>query len=56
MALYDQGKYEEAVTAFQRAIIDSEPAYYSHRGIAFFQLGKYEEALNDFHMAISKDE
>eukprot|EP00347_Sterkiella_histriomuscorum_P006605 403352130 len=57
MALFDKQNYEEALFVFGRAIsIDSEPAHYSHRGIAFFQLGKYEEALNDFHMAISKQE
>lgn len=56
MALFDKGSYEEALLAFSRAIIDSEPEVYSHRGITFFMLGKYEEALNDFHMAISKDD
>lgn len=54
-AYLEEGKYEEAVTAFQKAIEDEKYGEQAYRGagIAYFEMGKYEEALGYFKSAFS---
>lgn len=54
LALLDQKKYEEAVTAFTLALKDSpsEAFFWERRGYALYCLKKHYEAINSYTMAI----
>jgi len=54
VALYMQGKYDEAIDAYDEAIeLDKEYATaWSNRGAAYAKLGKYQAALQHFEFAI----
>lgn len=55
MALFEKGKFEEAIDHYNKAILIS-PLYslaYSNRGTAYAGLGEYQQAINDFNKAIS---
>lgn len=51
----EEGKYEEAITAFQKAIEDEKYGEQAYRGvgIAYFEMGEYEKALHYFESAFS---
>jgi len=51
----EEGKYEEAVDAFHKAIEESKYGEQAYRGagIAYFEMGEYEEALGYFESAFS---
>lgn len=51
----EEGKYEEAVTAFKKAIEDEKYGEQAYRGvaIAYFEMGEYEQALEYFETAFS---
>lgn len=54
-ALKNAGRYEEAISAYGRAI-DLKPDYsnaYYGRGTAYSNLGRYSEALKDFNITIA---
>ena len=54
IALFEEGKIEEAINHFSEAIL-ANPNYsnaYLNRGIAYFKLGKYQRAIDDFNKAI----
>lgn len=62
--LVGQGRYEEAVAAFSKAIdIDPNnakahynmPAAYNHLGLGLTKMGKHEEAVEAFRKAVSMD-
>ena len=53
-AIADQGKYDEAVHAYDKAI-ELEPKYsdaWNNRGEAFHNWGKFDEAIRCFDKAI----
>jgi tetratricopeptide (TPR) repeat protein len=52
--LYEQGKYEEAITAFQEALkLNKKDSYYDNAlGIAYSAQGNHEEAINAYRKAI----
>ena len=53
----DLGKYDEAITAFTKAIeIDPKTsAIYYNRGTAYFVLEAYQKAIDDYSKAIELD-
>jgi S-layer protein (TIGR01567 family) len=55
-ALYDQGKYDEAIVAFDESIrIDPEYKWAWHdKGNALYKLGKHDEAIRAFDEAIKR--
>jgi tetratricopeptide (TPR) repeat protein len=56
-ALDDQGKYDEAIQAFDNAIgIDPKDVdAWNYKGIALHKLGKYDEAIKAYDKAIELD-
>ena len=54
LALYDMGKYEEAIKAYDKAIeINPEEAgAWYNKGLALYDMGKYEEAIKAYDKAI----
>ncbi len=57
IALYGQGKYDEAIQAFDEAIeINPQNAdTWNNKGTALANLGKYDEAIQAFNEAIALD-
>lgn len=57
MSLAEQGKYEDAITDYTRAIeIDPGKAdYYVNRGIAYLNMKQFDLAIADFDKAIELD-
>jgi tetratricopeptide (TPR) repeat protein len=57
MILASQGKYEEAIKAFDMAISgnDKYALAYNNRGAAKFKLEYYREAVKDFNIALKLD-
>jgi S-layer protein (TIGR01567 family) len=55
-ALYDQGKYDEAIEAFDESIrIDPEYKWAWHdKGFALYKLGRHNEAIRAFDEAIKR--
>ena len=55
-ALYDQGKYDEAIVAFDESIrIDPEYKWAWHdKGFALYKLGRHNEAIRAFDEAIKR--
>ena len=55
LELYDKGKYEEAITCFDKALKMSEDSYqiWNNKGLAYYKLKKYEEAIKYFEKALS---
>ena len=55
VAYLEEGKYEEAVSAFQKAIEECKYGEQAYRGvgIAYFEMGDYEKALGYFKTAFS---
>ena len=51
----EEGKYEEAISAFQKAIEEEKYGEQAYRGvaIAYFEMGEYETALGYFESAFS---
>ncbi|MCJ7444174.1 MAG: tetratricopeptide repeat protein [Methanotrichaceae archaeon] len=56
-ALYDQGKYDEAIRAYDKAIkLDPNHAdAWNNKGNAFFNLNKYDKAISAYDKAIGLD-
>jgi tetratricopeptide (TPR) repeat protein len=56
-ALYKQGKYNEAITAYDEAIrLDPNRALvWNNKGTALSELGKYDEAIEAYDEAIRLD-
>ncbi len=57
IALYRDGKYDEAITNYQKAI-DLDPKYanvYNNIGDALYRQGKYEKAISNYKRAIDLD-
>jgi tetratricopeptide (TPR) repeat protein len=55
--LDDEGKYDEAITEFSKAI-ELDPNYelaYYDRGTVYHKIGQYELAIDDFSMALEVD-
>lgn len=55
--LYNQGKYEEAIQAFDKAI-EIEPQFaaaWNNKGVTLNRLGRYEEALQVYDKALEFD-
>jgi tetratricopeptide (TPR) repeat protein len=57
LALYDQGKYDEAIQAYDKAIeIDPQNAdAWDNKGTTLHKLGKYDEAIQAYDKAIELD-
>jgi Flp pilus assembly protein TadD len=55
LALFDQGKFKEAVEHFSRAISmkQDEAIFRYNRGNAYIKLGQYKRAIADYNEAIS---
>jgi tetratricopeptide (TPR) repeat protein len=56
-AFYDQGKYQEAIEDFNKAL-ELDPKFakaYNNRGNAFHVQGKYQEAIEDYNKALELD-
>jgi protein O-mannosyl-transferase len=53
-ALYEQGKFEEAVNHYNEAlqIVPRYPYALNNRGVAYIKLGQYQNAMDDFNKAI----
>ncbi|MBR5474716.1 MAG: tetratricopeptide repeat protein [Lachnospiraceae bacterium] len=58
LRLYGEGKFTEAVTQFEAAIVEDnkEPAYYNNMGMAYLELKMYDAAESAFQMALSLEE
>ncbi len=57
VALYGEGKYEEAIAKYQKAI-DLDPKYanvYNNIGDALYRQGKYEKAISNYKRATDLD-
>ena len=57
ISLYEQGRFDEALTLFQQAVIqdgDSAPLHY-WLGMARYKLGDYRAALSSFRKAVRQD-
>ncbi len=57
LALYEAGRYFEAVSAFDEAIAEAptSTAGWSNRGSAWIQLGEFGRAIDDFTRALELD-
>jgi tetratricopeptide (TPR) repeat protein len=56
-ALFDEGKYEEAITAYQNIITADPEAYivYKNIGNCYFQMQEYAEAESAYQKILEKD-
>ena len=56
-ALFSQGKYDEAIASYDRAI-EINPDYkqaWNNKGIVYFNMGKYSDAIVCYDRAIAID-
>ncbi len=55
--LYSQGKYDEAIGFYDRAIkaAPKDAELWNSRGLALCHLGRYEEAIESFGKALEID-
>jgi STIP1 family protein 1 len=55
--LFQAGRYEEAITAYTRAIVKNpdDPSYFTNRALCFLNLKKWEQAADDCRKALDID-
>ena len=58
LELYREGRYAEAITEFEEAIVENnkESQYYDNMGMAYLELGDYASAGSAFQMALNLSE
>ncbi len=55
-ALYELGRYNEALQAFERAIsLDPKPVTYVRKGDVLYKLGRYNDSLIAYQQALRLD-